>query len=167
MSFRFHVTRNFMFLTVHSTAGALIGDSIGNPFLAFLFGMASHFLLDRIPHFDPNGYQDFETRPVRLTRAGKKYITIVLIDTLFVGVLLLVLFKKQQHPYPAMFGALGAVAPDYLMGLAKLTKNKWLLIYDGFHLKMHFDPKKIPVTFITGNLTQVAVLFIALFLLFR
>lgn len=156
-----------MFLTVHSATGALIGDSIGNPFFAFLLGMASHFLLDRIPHFDPSGYEDFETKPIRLTRAGKKYVTIVFIDTFFVGIFLLILFKKQQHPYPAMFGALGTVAPDYLMGLAKLTKNKWLLIYDSFHRRIHFDPKKIPVTFISGNLTQVVTLCIALFLLFR
>lgn len=156
-----------MFLTVHSAAGALIGDSIGNPFFAFLFGMASHFLLDRIPHFDPKGYEDFEAKPIRLTRAGKKYITIVFIDTIFVGILLLVLFKKQQHPYPAMFGALGAVAPDYLMGLAKLTKNKWLLIYDNFHLKMHFNPKKIPVNLFTGMITQVVVWSISIYFIFR
>ena len=41
-----------MYLSVHATAGVLIGSYAANSPVAFLVGVASHFLLDMLPHRD-------------------------------------------------------------------------------------------------------------------
>lgn len=157
-----------MFLTVHSATGALLGEAVGNPILGYVLGLCSHFLLDRIPHFDPSGSEEFNATPIRLGRAGKKYLLIVCIDSaLWVSFLLFLLSKNFAHPIGIAFGVLGSVTPDYIMGIYKLTKNKYLGYFESFHFWMHFDPKKIPVNILTGGATQVAALVVANYLLFR
>lgn len=44
-----------MFVTDHVLAGAVLGLALRRPALAFPVGVASHFVLDSCPHFDPNG----------------------------------------------------------------------------------------------------------------
>ena len=39
-----------MYLTVHGASGLFIGSQVGNPWLAFVLGVVSHFILDMIPH---------------------------------------------------------------------------------------------------------------------
>jgi len=39
-------------LFTHATAGAVAGALAPNPFLAALFGLASHVVLDVLPHYD-------------------------------------------------------------------------------------------------------------------
>ncbi|MCA9325530.1 hypothetical protein KDA23_05720 [Candidatus Saccharibacteria bacterium] len=41
-----------MYVSVHATVGAVVGQQTGNPLLAFGAGFASHLLLDVIPHGD-------------------------------------------------------------------------------------------------------------------
>ena len=41
-----------MCLFTHIAAGALAGSVAPNPFVAPLFGLGSHFLLDILPHYD-------------------------------------------------------------------------------------------------------------------
>ena len=41
-----------MFLTAHTSVALLISTKIINPFLGFILGFISHFLVDIIPHGD-------------------------------------------------------------------------------------------------------------------
>lgn len=155
-----------MFLTVHSSTGAFVGNTAGNPLLAFIIGMISHFLLDSIPHFDPSGSEDFDSKKITLTKKGRRYLLVVICDILLAGVFLLFLLsRKPVYPLGVIFGVIGSVLPDFLMGLYKLTKNPILKIYNTFHQNIHFDQKKIHVNFFLGNLTQLAAFILPMILL--
>ena len=41
-----------MILLAHTITGAIIGEKISNPFLVSLIALISHFILDRIPHWN-------------------------------------------------------------------------------------------------------------------
>ena len=43
-----------MYLTAHSSAGVLIAAKVVNPWLAFVLGFLSHYVLDMIPHGEEN-----------------------------------------------------------------------------------------------------------------
>jgi hypothetical protein len=75
----------------HVAAGALIGSFFDNHLVAFAVGFASHIPLDFMPHID---FEDF-----RVDAA----MTIG-----FMGAILLVVGSS-----PILFGALGAVVPDF------------------------------------------------------
>lgn len=41
-----------MLLTPHTAVGVVIGSRVGNPFIAVPLALISHFIMDRIPHWD-------------------------------------------------------------------------------------------------------------------
>lgn len=156
-----------MFLTVHSATGALIGQAVGNPVLAFILGLFSHFLLDRIPHFDPKGSEELDNFPHQLGKAGKKYLLIACVDSiLWFGFLLFLLQQNFSNPVGIALGVVGSVMPDYLAGSYKLTRNRYLGYFENFHNKIHFDPKKIPINFFWGMVTQVLAWTLAMILFY-
>lgn len=155
-----------MFLTVHSVAGAAIGEAAGNPLLAFLLGVLSHFVLDRIPHWDPHGYQGFQKEKIIIDKGAIQYASIAILDIILTSALVwFILTRNFSHPVPIFFGALGAVTPDFNMGFYFLTKNKIFKFLQDIHVKTHFRPGKTPVTFFSGNATQVLTLAFSLFAL--
>lgn len=154
-----------MFLTIHAAAGAVIGNSMPNPIFAFLIGFVSHFVLDRIPHIDPNldtaTEKNFHfTKPVIYTSA------IAFIDTIFVILLAYILIKKfPVQPMNTIYGIIGSILPDYLIGLSVLIKNKYLSAFERFHRFWHFDEKKILLPWYAGSIIQVTLLVSSVYLL--
>ncbi len=49
-----------VFVSTHVTMGALIGQNSASPWLAFLLGVASHFILDLVPHGDSRLYHSYK-----------------------------------------------------------------------------------------------------------
>lgn len=82
----------------HVAAGAVIGGLFDNSLLAFCLGFASHIPLDMIPHFD---FKDFRADAA---------VSIGLLGVVLVG----------GGSSPLLFGALGAVLPDFENLLWKL-----------------------------------------------
>jgi hypothetical protein len=142
-----------MFLTVHSTAGLALAASTGNPILAFMMGVLSHYFLDMIPHGDENidkflpNTMDFKLK-VAIWATG---------DFLLVLVLWLTIFKALILTYPVVFlsGALGAMAPDMLQGFSILFKLKILRLHEKFHNAAHRLLNN-PVPFRYGIIIQIA-----------
>ena len=46
-----------MLFTSHAIVGAAVGVAAGNPYYGFLGGIASHHVLDAIPHFDQGTFR--------------------------------------------------------------------------------------------------------------
>lgn len=92
-----------MCLFTHFAAGALAGGATGNPALGLLTGIASHAVLDAIPHYD---HPDW-----RLELAG--------------GVLSLVFLMMMPFAtLPAILGGLGGMLPDLENLFQKLGKMR-------------------------------------------
>ena len=121
-----------MYQIVHGTAGLLIGSQTGNPWLAFILGFISHFILDAIPHdiIEVKKWQDQGNFIKRVSLEAA-------IDFLLLLSLLIVLVLSDQlnFNYSILAGIFGAIVPDYIWGLGELfkIKSKWLELYKKFH----------------------------------
>lgn len=157
-----------MFLTVHAAAGAAIGSLVPGAPLTLGLGVLSHFVFDRIPHYDPPIVPGTAQEGVLRNPIFRRFAAIAFAD-LLVATLLTAGFIRAvspAHPLTIAVGAFGGILPDLVFGLYRLTGNSWLKKFNRIHEANHFDPKKIPVTFITGMATQVMTFAIALHLLF-
>lgn len=65
-----------MLETPHVMVGAAIAVKSGNPYLAIPLALASHFVLDRIPHWNPHFY----TESQKLGKPSKKSTILALVD---------------------------------------------------------------------------------------
>lgn len=82
----------------HVAVGAVVGTFVGNHLLAFCLGLVSHIPLDIMPHFD---FKDFRADAA---------VSIGLLGVILTG----------GGNSPLLFGALGAVLPDFENLLWKL-----------------------------------------------
>lgn len=68
-----------MLETPHVIIGAVIAAKIGNPYLAIPIAFTSHFVLDKIPHWNPHFY----TETQKLGKPSKESTTLAITDSLF------------------------------------------------------------------------------------
>src|SRR3989304_8260259 len=104
-----------MILTPHVLIGALIGAQTTNPLAAFVFGLVSHYLIDKIPHWD------YDIKKIEEKSGGGKVITQWLkIGFDFALPLLIMGFlaPDEQILKLSLLGAAGATLPDFLVYLS-------------------------------------------------
>ena len=131
-----------MYQIVHGSAGLLIGSQMGNPWLAFILGFISHFILDAIPH---------DAREIKRWQDKGPYMKKIALEAIVDLLLLLsiILFLQQNNllvlNWTIAAGIIGAILPDYLWGFGELfkIKSKWLEVYkklhNGDHALLHKD----------------------------
>ena len=153
-----------MFLTIHSAVGLAIGSRVSSPFIAFILGYLSHWLIDVIPHGD-------ETLINKEKHTASKLKLIFFYFAIFdtIGIIILVYFLSSQKiislTTPVIFGLLGAVTPDYLWGLYKIFNLKFLKPLHQIHAWFHGLIKhKIPFKY--GLVIQLTI-FIILILIIK
>ncbi len=145
-----------MFLTAHATVGALIGQSIPNPWIAFLLGFISHFAVDLIPHGDQNliGEGTHKQKMVKL-------FALTAVDLSILGILTYYWYTHSTflHPLSVAAGMFGAMLPDGLQGITMISNERLLLrfkhLHDQFHVHTHTRLKKFVVPFWIGLPMQV------------
>lgn len=135
-----------MFLSVHTCAGAIVGRFIPNPFIAFLLGIISHFLMDLIPHGDRGVYDRYKKG-----KFVRRAFAIVLLDGIFsiyIVMLVLTVNNKVGSELNIAFGIVGATLPDALTVVYEITKTKFLKWVHKLHFKIHrLIAKEISYTF--------------------
>ena len=131
----------FMFLAVHATVGALLGNVVVDPAASFSLSFASHFLLDMIPHGDQYLYDQYK-RGDDVNQA----VVRVLVDALITDVLVFFLLSNVTFVSEAgvIAGIIGGLLPDLLVGLFEMLKPKgrgWtgrqLLKFNDLHMRNH------------------------------
>jgi len=125
-----------MYQIVHGTTGILIGSQTGNPYLAFILGLISHFILDAIPH-DSEELRDWQNKGDYI----KKIAFEAMLDLFVFLVILysLMNFGGLELNYAVGAGVIGALLPDYIWGAAELfhINNIVLEKYKAFHSWAH------------------------------
>lgn len=151
-----------MFLTVHASVGALLGDKIGNEVAAFGAGFASHFVFDIIPHGDEKIGEIFLRSKLHWPLALLFIIDFAVAVILVSGMALLGVFA---NPYAAISGALAATLPDILSGFSEVSKK---LLWPGFHKFHEYNHQLLgrPVSVVTGALIQLATFIVVWQLIF-
>lgn len=117
-----------MYLTTHAAVGVLVAQQTHNPWLAFFGALASHFMLDFVPHgdetigpdnFSPNTIQDW------LHDRKKRIFLIGCLD--LIGVVVLVIALAMTVTLPTfnlvMLGIIGSVLPDLLSNVAPVIRQ--------------------------------------------
>jgi len=146
-----------MFLTVHATAGIIIGQHTNNIGLAFLGGVILHFLLDIIPHGDEiiasSSKKPTETDARRMAKIG-------LIDLLIMTSLLFILYQNKiiDLSPSVIAGVVGSIIPDFVIGFYLIYRYSWLEKYLSFHQRLHNLLIKLAIPPITGMAIQAIVL---------
>lgn len=144
-----------MLLTVHATAGALIGQQINNPVLAFVLAFISHFILDIIPHGDQDWIEEYKGDQKSKV---KKIISIVVIDIVILLVLLVSKYYYSESFAPSLSigaGILGGILPDFLVGCHELSDRLFKKFYK-FHFWIH-DLIKVKPSTLQGVVFQAII----------
>lgn len=149
-----------MLLTVHATAGAMIGQQVNNPVLAFILSFVSHFVLDMIPHGDQDWIDEYKgDQRSKVT----KIITIVVVDIVILITLFVSRFYFLGSFTPNLsiaMGIIGAILPDFLVGCHELSDRLFKKFYQ-FHFWVH-DLIKVKPTALQGVAFQVIITIILL-----
>ncbi len=154
-----------MFLTVHTAAGVIIGETVGNPWLGFLAGLISHFILDAIPHGDNTLITN---RPKFAKNTIDLLIKLLITDLCFLVLIFGALYLEGEIllTWPLIMAVAGTILPDFIQGIYFLNKTKKLEKYFAFHEKMHTVMNGLTVSFRTGMIIQFSVLMILLFIIY-
>jgi hypothetical protein len=161
-----------MFSPVHVPVGMLLAHSLpGGPATAFIAGVASHLLLDAIPHGDAGIGHWVNSAPNRKIRL-QRILPMSAADQLLTLCLFLALLHSPFYSHDALpqllAGAAGSVFPDYISGIRDLLPRppSWLEKLHKLHERCHFRGRE-PFTILTGLIFQSSLVLVFLFLAFR
>jgi hypothetical protein len=147
-----------MLLGAHLMAGAVAGEYVDNPYLAFVAGVILHFILDAIPHFDT-------TDDNKLTFRQLSLITIEGV----VGVTILYFCYQDFsiHKLSFLAGALGGIFPDLLDNVPFWEKRFQKNVFGrNFHF-LHKSVQSIKLTPIPGLAIQYIIIAVAVLILIK
>ncbi|HBG81292.1 TPA: hypothetical protein DDW69_00440 [candidate division CPR2 bacterium] len=145
-----------MLIVPHVVFGAAIGSKIHSPILTIFLAVASHYLLDRIPHWQET------TEPYILT--ARTYIRCSIDLILSIGFLFF-LSRQGKLDLNVFLGAIFAIIPDVegIFQVRKdLLKNSILSMTFPFHMRLQRH-----AGFLLGVFTQLVVIFISLLIIFE
>lgn len=108
-----------MFLAVHASVGAIAGNAVASPTVAFALGFISHFFMDMIPHGDERMYHGYKSG----TKV-KRAILYVAGDAILTVILIAIFFLRQDFfsPVAVSMGIIGGLLPDFIVGLFEVMK---------------------------------------------
>ncbi|MFA5050645.1 MAG: hypothetical protein WC499_00825 [Patescibacteria group bacterium] len=144
-----------MTLTVHTAVGIFIGKYASNPFLAFLFGFLSHFLLDAIPHVDEGIF------------IQKYFYCAVFADIFLSAIFIFCFFRFIRPAYSSKiyWAILGSALPDIFTFFYSELHFKFLGGFYNLHQIIHCPEKINNPVFLAA--IQIIFLVCLIFILFK
>lgn len=135
-----------MLTTPHAAAGVALGAAIGNPLVVIPAAMASHFILDAVPHWQ-------EILPPYIPTT-KTYVRVPLDIALAVGITVLATHWQPQHTAAIWTGAVCANLPDLdsIIMVAPEVKRGILKRYWDWHCRIQRETDSL-----WGLVPQLAV----------
>jgi len=122
-----------MLLSVHATVGAVIGDNVSTPILAFVLGFISHFILDMFPHGDEALIKAYRNN---FKNRGMLYLIIFDLVSTIILLFLLFYFQKVSFTKTVIWGIMGGVIPDLMVAINEIT-HKHFCRTQKFHCWTH------------------------------
>ncbi|MFA5188634.1 MAG: hypothetical protein WC460_04705 [Patescibacteria group bacterium] len=146
-----------MLLSVHATVGAIIGENVNTPLLAFVLAFISHFFLDLIPHGDQQlikAYRnDFKNK-------GMLYLIIFDIFSTIILLTLLFYFHKISFNANVLWGITGGVLPDIMVAAYEVSEKYFRRthkFHDWTHNRLHWT-----ISLKLGILVQIIIIYLIL-----
>ncbi len=135
-----------MILSTHAVVGAAIATLLPrDPVLVFAAGLASHFVIDAIPHWDYPlrgiSLGRSRTGPLKLNRALFRDVSLIALDACAGLGLAVLLFGHSAPLWVVGLAASAAMLPDPLQVLHRIYPHAPLKTLQRFHEWMHTDKK--------------------------
>jgi hypothetical protein len=133
-------------LSTHAVVGAAIATLMpDHPALAFVSGIASHFAIDAIPHWD-YPLRSISIKPstgpaLTLNWALFQDLGLITLDACVGLAVALYLYASPAAAMTVLLGALGAMLPDPLQLAHKLYPREPLRTLQRFHVWIHSKQK--------------------------
>jgi hypothetical protein len=147
-----------MILTTHAIVGAAIGTQIpSHPVVAVAAAIASHFLIDAVPHWDYPLRSMFrgakERATLKLDRGLIVDFGMIGLDGLFGLAIALCLFSTPANLIAVLCGILGGMLPDALQFVHRIYPRGPLPALQRFHVWIHSKRK---LTWPIGVVSQIS-----------
>lgn len=149
-----------MLTIVHLIVGAAIGKFFGNPWLVIPIALISHYILDFIPHSQPDSVKKY--KECGFWGCDKKDLLLKAIEPI-TGIILTVylICINSEFVLPMILGAFFSFSPDLFLYLGNQQNIKIAkLIHIGKESKWHNHSGKL-----AGTAVQALILIIALYYL--
>jgi hypothetical protein len=135
-----------MILSTHAVVGAAVATLLPqDAALVFAAGIASHFMIDAIPHWDYplRGIKVGRSQAgvLRLNRALVRDVCLIALDACVGLALAILLFARAAPLWVIVLAAFAAMLPDPLQVLHRLYPHEPLRTLQRFHEWMHTDKK--------------------------
>jgi len=144
-----------MLETPHVALGAAIATKIPNPYISIPLAFASHFVLDKTPHWNP--HLNTETKKYgKPTRQSTIIVVIDIILALSVGIYIAAsVLPNSFHFWTVIAGSFASVLPDVIEGpyFFLRMRNNFLKKWIKFQKAIQVDASVLP-----GLLTQVVTI---------
>lgn len=148
-----------MLETPHVAVGAAIAAKI-HPALALPAALASHFILDKIPHWNPHAYTEVKTKG----RISNSTILISIGDVIL-ALSLGLFIAYQALPNYSHAGVI--IAASFLSVLPDVSKSPYFFFKElrKGRLKEWVDFERslqVDTNFVLGNITQISIIVMSL-----
>lgn len=145
-----------MLLGAHLMSGAVAGEIIENPFLAFFLGFILHFVVDAIPHFDTTDDHKLTFRQILL---------ITIEGTVGLLVLIYCFLNFSSNKVSFLAGAFGSVLPDLIDNVPfwnkAFQKTRFGKVFHFFHYRI----QSLQLRPVLGLGVQAVIIILAFLLL--
>ncbi|MFC1710396.1 hypothetical protein ACFL0F_01925 [Patescibacteria group bacterium] len=148
-----------MLETPHIVVGAAIATYIPNPLIALPLAFGSHFLLEKVPHWNPHLNTEIKKHG-KVTRQSTLIVAGDVILSLFLGFTIASrALPNTNHFIVILLACFFSILPDlvegpyFFLGINSKFVQKWIK----FQKSIQADANVIP-----GLITQVITVFIAL-----
>jgi hypothetical protein len=151
-----------MILSTHAIVGAAVASLMpDHPALAFASGMATHFAIDAIPHWD-YPLRAISVKPntgsaLRLNWYLCRDLGLILTDACVGLAIALWLYATPTAEISVLLGALGAMLPDPLQLAHRLCPREPLRTLQRFHVWMHTNQKLAWPIGVSSQLSFIAL----------
>jgi len=141
--------------TPHVVVGAAIATKVVSPALAIPLALASHFVLDKVPHWNPHLF----TETQKLGHPAKKSTFVAVADVglaLVIGLFITSRFATQpERAVTILACCLASVLPDIVKWPYYYLKNRW----EPLKRWVLFERSlQVNATFWPGMLTQLLII---------
>lgn len=155
-----------MIFSPHIVVGAAIGAKTQNLGLIVILGLLTHFIMDRLPHWDYSwsGIKNFK-KSKNLKALLSDFLKMAVDCTLGLLIVFLILWYKNflnfnYLPF-ILVGIFVSILPDAIIGLACFLPGKFPRKYIDFNQKFFHCPKHIKKPTLVGLGTEILVIIIA------
>lgn len=144
-----------MFLTIHGATAILIATKTASPFLGFILSFLSHYLIDGLPHDEPELNRNDGRKKMMI-----RTIKIVGLDMIVLFFyLLFVSTKIELNIGQALICILASIIPDLMWGFEVMLNKPFMRWNDKLHTLFHWH-KQIIKNHLLGYFFQVVTLII-------